>query len=236
MASVEENCLDPDAPCSLSPSVISSLASALGTTQTVLVTLTPDASRSSGNSVHLTPKAEVGIVIGSVFLVIAAGSLVTTLWRRRRRRRYVTEIDLCDDPSSPIMAEAAFPHFPRLPGESVTSLVGNSRDSGRLPAPDASATVLQPIVLSGPQPQAVPPSAKALAMSEKHEAAHDARAGGSGEETSSAEGHVQTVPYETDGGVRLAGGRLRPPSERGENDHGSSSDVGTVPPPPYAEY
>ena len=51
-----------------------------------------------------------------------------------------TEIDLCDDPSSPIMAEAAYPHFPRLPGQSRTSLVENSRGSVRPSGQDGAHT------------------------------------------------------------------------------------------------
>ena len=111
MSSVEENCLDPDSPCSLSPSVISSLASSLAATHTVLVTVAPDShnsvslflsstARTSRSriaaytsmqlQIHLTAGAEVGIAIGAVFLVISLGSLVSVLRRRRRRGRHVS--------------------------------------------------------------------------------------------------------------------------------------------------
>ena len=115
MSSVEENCLDPDSPCSLSPSVISSLASSLAATHTVLVTVAPDShnsvslflsstARTSRSriaaytsmqlQIHLTAGAEVGIAIGAVFLVISLGSLVSVLRRRRRRGRHVSGASL----------------------------------------------------------------------------------------------------------------------------------------------
>ena len=82
-----------------------------------------------------------------------------------------------------------------------------------------------------------------MVLSEKRQAARDTRNGGrpggdgGGQDRSSAEGDVQAVSYETDGGVRLAGGRLRPPEEEGgDGRHGGSSEAGAVPPPPYAEY
>ena len=68
------------------------------------------------------------------------------------------------------------------------------------------------------------------------EARNDNRPGAGRDETSVADETVQPVQYETDGGVRLAGGRLRPTSEHDDDERGGSSDVGTVLPPPYAEY
>ncbi|KAM5546316.1 hypothetical protein V8D89_000442 [Ganoderma adspersum] len=238
MSSVEENCLDPDSPCSLSPSVISSLASSLAATHTVLVTVAPD----PNHSIHLTAGAEVGIAIGAVFLVIFLGSLVSMLRRRRRRGRHVSEIDF-GDPSSPIMAETGYPHFPRLPGESVTSLVRQTRDTDTPPGQDGAAIAPQDRTLPGTAPQSPPRPAKLVAKrraasdAQNEDAQNEGGSGGGADGTSSIERDVQAVPYETDGGVRLAGGRLEPPlEERGDERHGGSSEAGTVPPPPYAEY
>ncbi len=104
------------------------------------------------------------------------------------------------------------------------------------PLPVGSANHPRAIAPSRPQRRSAPRSAKALALAEERQAAHETRNEGSrgvgGDGTTPAE----AIPCETDGGVRLAGGRLRSPLERGDEQHGGSSDVGSVPPPPYAEY
>ncbi|KAI1782988.1 hypothetical protein LXA43DRAFT_1135981 [Ganoderma leucocontextum] len=241
MSSVDENCSDPDLPCSLPPSVISSLASSLGATHTV--TVAPDAATGSSHhsTASLTVGAEVGIAVGAVCLLVIVVSLLVVLLRRRRRRgKHVVELDL-GDPSSPIMTEAAFPHFPRLPGESVTSLVGSPRDvdTGRPSGHDGAVNAERATGPSGPQSGLR--SAKAVAMSEKRQAARDARnesrpgvVGRDG--VPLADRSMQAVQYETDGGIRIAGGRLRPTSKHGDDQHGGSGDAGRVLPPPYAEY
>lgn len=67
-------------------------------------------------------------------------------------------------------------------------------------------------------------------------ALNEVRGGVGRDGMSAADVSTQVVRYETDGGFRLAGGRLRPTSEHNDGQRGGSSDAGTVPPPPYAEY
>lgn len=78
---LDENCLAPGDPCSLSPSVLSSLASSLGTKHTA--TAAPDATGSSHYSgSSLTVGSEIGIAVGAVCGVLLVGLLLVFLAAR----------------------------------------------------------------------------------------------------------------------------------------------------------